>query len=286
MTIINTIHTNRWDQHKDAQRQRQTSSPGWADGSAAQWPDQRNPALMRQSCCSEFICCLMLSNSRSVFHTHLRTPLSLSSGPAPMTPSPLTHIRGLGLGLEFQPGLELPRLIAFLFWQFDASITRQRIPKRKLIFFLSGVQPKVWEARVALTMTARGGRIGEEGVGEVTDLSEDICGICWEGSLCNLRQVTEGRAEWFLPACVLTKVAESQFTESAPWGFFMQSGTPNNWFPWFPRLSTCRALPLCQSPPMECCTGAWLSNWKKPLKIVWYGLARTSDHRDSHCHNW
>lgn len=222
MTLINTIHTNRWDQHEDAQRQRHTSSPGWADGSAAQWPDQRNPPLMRQSCCSEFICCLMLSNSHSVLHTHLRRPLSLSPGPAtaaPMTPSPLTYLSITLEGwISARTWTPTPDCFSVLTVWRQHNETKTKHPQLKVQLFLPLAQSESWEARVALTMTARGGMRGEEAC-EVADLSEDICGICWEGTLCNHRRVTEGRAEWFLPACVLTKVAESKFTESVPWFF-------------------------------------------------------------------
>lgn len=185
-----------------------TSSPGWADGSAAQWPDQRNLPLMRQSCCSEFIGCLMLSNSHNVLHilSWAGHSLSLVSAmAAPMTPSPLTRL------IIKSEGWILARTRA----PTPENDTKTKHTKLKVHHFLPLAQSESWEAQLALTMTARGGKMGEEAC-EVTDLSEDICGLYWEATLCNHRRITEGRAEWFLPACVLTKVAESKFTESAP----------------------------------------------------------------------
>lgn len=162
-----------------------------------------------------------------VTHSSEEAALSLSSGPAtaaPMTPSPLTPspLTYLSITLEgwisARTWTPTPDCFSVLTVWRQHNETKTKHPKLKLQLFLRLAQSESWEARVALTMTARGGMMGEEAC-EVADLSEDICGICWEGTLCNHRRVTEGRAEWFLPACVLTKVVESKFTESVPWFF-------------------------------------------------------------------
>lgn len=143
-----------------------------------------------------------------VTYTQLSRPLSLSlvsAMAAPMTPSPLTRLIIKSEGwISARTRAPTPE-----------NDTKTKHTKLKVHHFLPLAQSESWEAQLALTMTARGGKMGEEAC-EVTDLSEDICGLYWEATLCNHRRVTEGRAEWFLPACVLTKVAESKFTESAP----------------------------------------------------------------------
>lgn len=79
----------------------------WSSAAAAaQWPDQRNPPLMRQSCCWEFICCLVLSNSHSVLHIHLRRLFSLlrisNCSADDSTTSDLSkhHIRGVNFSQD------------------------------------------------------------------------------------------------------------------------------------------------------------------------------------------
>lgn len=119
----------------------------WSSAAATQWPDQRNPPLMRQSCCWEFICCLVLSNSHSVLHIHLRRLFSLlrisNCSANDSTTSDLSkhHIRGVNFSQDF---LEL--LLTPMFWQSDASITRpkQRIQSWKLIFFYPSLQSESW----------------------------------------------------------------------------------------------------------------------------------------------
>lgn len=121
--LINTVHTNRWDQHKDAQRQRPTSSPRWTDGSATQSEDpSANETVLlvtlTASCCQTATVCPSLDWRRS-------QRLRISNGRA----DHLHHLRLMEATRqwgELQPGIKLLYQISLVFWQSDAGITRQK----------------------------------------------------------------------------------------------------------------------------------------------------------------
>lgn len=125
-----------------------------------------------------------------------------------------SHQRG-----EFQPGRELPHLIASVFWQSDTSIIRQKqsIQSWKFISFYLlrnlRVGKHAWKSlwlRVAAWWGRRRVRL-------LTSLRTSVASI--ERAHSVITDGSEGTAEWFVPACVLTKVAESNFTESASYFF-------------------------------------------------------------------
>lgn len=133
------MHANRWDQHKDAQRQRHTSSPGWG-----RWLSS-TMARSEESSTNETT--VLLFRIHLLPHAVIQPQcVTYSSEEAALSPRDqqwqrrwlhhwlieASHQRG-----EFQPGLELPHLIPLEFWQSDASITRhkQSIQSWKFIFF-------------------------------------------------------------------------------------------------------------------------------------------------------
>lgn len=157
----------------------------------------------------------MLSDSHSVSLPRLRRRsqrLRISNGRA----DHLHHLRLMEASHEWgehQPGIKLPYQISLVFWQSDAGITRQKqitqSSKRHLFLPLNLRAGELERRSPSMHMAPWWG--GGRRVRLLTFLRT-------EGTLCNHRRLTEGRAEWFyLP--VLTKVAESKFSERAPWLF-------------------------------------------------------------------
>lgn len=121
----------------------------WSSAAAAaQWPDQRNLPLMRQSCCWEFICCLVLSNSHSVLHIHLRRLFSLlriSNCSADDSTTPdlsKHHIRGVNFSQDLNSSPAHTDVLT-VWRQHNEAKTKNPEPKVHLFLPLDAV----WELR-------------------------------------------------------------------------------------------------------------------------------------------
>lgn len=186
------------------------------DGQMAQQPNQRIPRLMRQSCWSPSLPHAVRQPQRvppSSEETlsaaqdqqrHSRSP------PPPPTSGSIPSVGWLS-ARNLTPTSDLSSVLTVWRRHNETKTNRPKLKTSHLFLPLNLRAGELERRSPCLHMAPWFGGGGRRRVRLLTSLRT-------EGTLCNHRRLTEGRAEWFyLP--VLTKAVESKFTGRAPWLF-------------------------------------------------------------------